>query len=427
MARISPVFLEAPHVDTEAEFRLEDRMAGAPANFSRAEIRLSLHEDMAAIERDWREFEQRADGTVFQSFAWLSTWQRHIGVRRGARPVVVIGRDARGEILLLLPLAIERSGLARRLTWLGSKLCDYNAPLLARDFSARVSIARFRALWADIRARLLGHPRFAFDLVDLDQMPEMVGVQHNPMLHLGAAPHRNCAYLVSLADTWEQLYARRSSATRRHDRAKRIKLAEHGEIRFVTASEPADVANTVDTLMAQKARWFAEVGVENFFERPGVRDFFLAVSTDPATRAITHVSRLEVGGVPVAVNLGLTFGECYYHVVASYDRGSSLARFGPGAAHLHELMRHAIGRGFRKFDLSVGNERYKHEWCDCELKLYDHLALASPRGVLAAVPILLSRKLKSWIKNNPALWNGFRRARGTVAAWKGRWLTASER
>ena len=95
--------------------------------------------------RDWREFEARADGTVFQTYEWLSTWQRHIGAPRGARPAIVIGRDAHGEIMLLLPLAIERTRLARRLTWLGSELCDYNAPLLATDFSLHVSLARFRA------------------------------------------------------------------------------------------------------------------------------------------------------------------------------------------------------------------------------------------------------------------------------------------
>jgi CelD/BcsL family acetyltransferase involved in cellulose biosynthesis len=416
MARVSPVLLEAPRIDAGEESRTLERPASPAPNLARADIRLSVHEDIAAIEREWRDLEQRADGTVFQTYAWLSTWQRHIGSRRDVRPAVVIARDARGEILLLLALAVERSGVARRLSWLGAELCDYNAPLLAKDFSQHVTIARFRLLWADVLERLRSHPRLAFDLIDLAQMPETVGGQHNPMLHLGAAPHRNCAYLVSLADSWDKQYAKRSSATRRHDRAKRTKLAEHGEVRCVNATEPAEIVRTLDTLMAQKARWFAEMGVENFFVRPGVREFFLAIASDPGTRAITHVSRLEVGGTAIATNLGLMFGGCYYHVLASYDRGSELARFGPGAAHLHELMRHAIGQGFRKFDFSVGDERYKHEWCDSELKLYDHLAVASVRGACAALPILLSRRVKTWIKRNPAIWNAFRRARAAVGS-----------
>ena len=88
-------------------------------------------------------------------------------------------------------------------------------------------------------------------------------------------------------------------------------------------------------------------------------------------------------------------GDCYYHVLSSYDRGSELARFGPGAAHLHDLLRFAIGRGFRKFDFSVGDERYKHEWCDSEMKLYDHVAVATLRGACAALPIVVLRELQA--------------------------------
>ena len=50
-------------------------------------------------------------------------------------------RDSGGS--LLLPLAIE-PGSVRRLTWFASDLCDYNAPLLAADFSRRVGTEQFR-------------------------------------------------------------------------------------------------------------------------------------------------------------------------------------------------------------------------------------------------------------------------------------------
>ena len=82
-------------------------------------IRVTVHDDLATIERDWRDFEQRADGTVFQSFDWLSTWQRHVGSLGGVVPAIVAGRDASGGLLFLLPLAVERRRFTRWLTWLG--------------------------------------------------------------------------------------------------------------------------------------------------------------------------------------------------------------------------------------------------------------------------------------------------------------------
>jgi CelD/BcsL family acetyltransferase involved in cellulose biosynthesis len=102
-------------------------------------LTIHIHSDLNTIESEWRRFERVADCTAFQTFDWLATWQRHIGERQGVRPVIVVGRFGDGDIAFIVPLGVERGALARRLCWLGQDLCDYNAPLLARDFSARVT------------------------------------------------------------------------------------------------------------------------------------------------------------------------------------------------------------------------------------------------------------------------------------------------
>ena len=170
---------------------------------------------------------------------------------------------------------------------------------------------------------------------------------------------------------------------------------------------------TLDTLMAQKAQAFNRMGIANLFARPGYPEFFRALATDPATRHLAHVSRLDVGTAAAAVNLGLTFRDRYYYLLASYD-GGELSRFGPGAAHLHELMRQAIERGFRVFDFTIGDEPYKRDWSDTELTLFDHIAVATLRGALVAMPLLAKRRLKRWIKQTPVLWSVFSRARAAV-------------
>jgi CelD/BcsL family acetyltransferase involved in cellulose biosynthesis len=320
--------------------------------------------------------------------------------------------------MLLLPLAIECSRLARQLTWLGLGLCDYNAPLLAPEFSLHVSLARFEQLWTDVLSRLRCHPRLAFDLIHLDQMPAMVGAQRNPLLHLGVTSHPNRAYVVSLGDDWETLYTKRSASTRRNDRSKRKKLAQHGKVACIHASDRVEITNTLETLIDQKSRWFAEVGISNMFTKPGHREFFFDITTNPETRHITHLSRLDVGDNTLATSLGLMFGDRFYYVLASYERGTELARFGPGVALLHDLLRYAIERRLRKFDLSVGSERYKHEWCDTELDLYDHTMVATLRGACAALPLVMVRRIKLWIKSKPAVWSAFRKTRSLAASLK---------
>ena len=378
-------------------------------------VHVEVHGGLGEIEQEWKAFEQRADRTVFQSFDWLAAWQR-CGARHGTVPAIVLGRDGDEQILFILPLAIERHRFARTLTWLASPLCDYNAPLLAENFSDRMSAERFVLVWRDIVAVMRTDPRFRFDLIDLQKMPGAVGGQRNPFLDLAAfgfqvLPHPSGAYVANLGRDWEQFYAaKRSSQTRKKERKQLRHLAEHGEVRFVDVQDRDDIAATLATLIGQKSRAFARMGVEDLFARPGYRDFFLAIATDPGMRDVIHVSRLDVGATTAATNVGLKFRDCYYLILSSYDDGE-LARFGPGRAHLHELLRNGIDAGFARFDFTVGDEPYKRDWSDTELALYDHLAAVTFRGWLVMALTSAFRRTKRFIKQSPTLWPVFSRAR----------------
>ncbi len=362
-------------------------------------IVFDIHEDLTAVEQAWRAFEQFADCTVFQTFEWLSTWQRHIGAREGVRPVVVVGRDEHGEILFMLPLAMSAHRYGRTLTFLGSELCDYNAPLLAPDFARAVpqALPLLQRVFAALRSR------FGYDLVCFEKLPETVGTQPNPMLELPVMLHPSGAYMTALGGDWEEFYReKRSTSTRQRDRAKRKKLAKFGEVRLVHPTSDSEITATLNALIVQKGSAFVRMGVTNIFQRPGYREFYRAMATDSAVRHVTHVSQLQAGDETAAVNLGLVFRDRYYYVLASYGDGE-VSRFGPGAAHLRDLMQYAIGRGVRIFDFTVGDEPYKREWCG-ESLLYDHIAGGSARGVLLAAALRAARALKRYIKRTPALW-----------------------
>lgn len=412
MAQAVPARLDA-HFDVDPTM---DGTQALPPAAALGDIRIAVYEDLAAVEREWRAFETHADCTVFQSFDWLAIWQRHIGARNGVQPAIVVGRDGAGAILFLLPLSVCAAGWVRELTWLGSELCDYNAPLLAPTFSIRIDRAGFLALWQDITRSLRTHPRLRYDVIAFAKMPEAVGAQQNPMCYLGGTINPSGAYLTHLTGEWDAFYtAKRSSATRRRDRTKRKKLSEYGEIKFINPANDDEILISLDTLMAQKARSFARMGVGNLFAKPGHTDFYRALATDPATRPVVHVSRLDVGAAAAAVNLALIYRDRYYHLLASYT-DCDLSRFGPGAAHLHDLMHYAIDRGCRIFDFTIGDERYKRDWCDTELALYDYIAPVTWRGALVAMPMLAAQRIRRWIKQTPVVWSAFSAARAFVGS-----------
>jgi CelD/BcsL family acetyltransferase involved in cellulose biosynthesis len=399
---------------------LELPIAPAPGLVGRAArtgLLLSVHSDLAAIEPEWRAFERTAAATAFQSFDWLAKWQRHIGSRQGTRPAVVLGRNGAGDLLFIFPLALERRRLVRRLCWLGGDLCDYHAPLLGDGLRAHLAAEGFAPLWHDVLALLRSSPRFRFDLVDLQQMPETVGGEVNPFGDLNVTLHPSGAHIARLTGDWEKFYAsKRSSANRKVERKKIKQMAERGEIAFADAHDGIDAVHVMDVLMAQKGRALARMGVENFLLRTGHRDFFLDLATDAALADFVHVGRMTVGPTIAATSFGLIHRDCYCLMLSSYDDGE-LAKFGPGRAHLHELIRRAIGRGLAYFDFTVGDESYKREWSDVELRLYDHTAAATMRGLPAAAALAGYRRAKRFIKQTPALWLAFSKARGVVGAY----------
>jgi len=377
-----------------------DPLAGTP-------VTLELRDDLSSLDAEWTAFERSAECTAFQTFAWLAKWQQHIGSLDGTRPAIVLGRDERGVLLFILALAIETRGPIRRLTWLGSELCDYNAPLLARDFWRHID--DFSELWGKVVQLLRSDPRLRFDLIDLQKMAGRVGSACNPFLAL--ATHRNAssAHVATLGRNWDDYYKqKRSSETRKKERKQLRRLAEIGEVRFLDVKNTAEIERTLETLMQQKAKTFARMGVENLFARDSYRAFWRDVGT--ALHAVTHVSRLEVGATIAAISLGLTFRDCYYLVLSSYHDGEVM-RFGPGRAHLHELLRHAIGCEFEHFDFTIGDEPYKRDWADIEVRLYDHLQAVTLRGGVVAATMLAFRRAKRLIKTTPVLWRAYCRAR----------------
>jgi D-aspartate ligase len=381
------------------------------------DLGLAIFDSLDAVESEWRRFEQIADCTAFQTFDWLTAWHRHIGQRDGVQPAIAVGSFADGKTAFIVPLAIAPSRGARRLCWFGQEQCDYNAPLLARDFSQRVTPDRFVAVWRELIERMQRDPRLRHDWIELEKMPQTVGAQTNPFTALDVTAHASAAHLTRLGDNWETFYfAKRSSATRRRDRAKRRHMSQFGGIRFVTATTTDDSRRTLETLMDQKHRGFARRGIADIFARPGLREFFLDLASNPQIRQRFHISRVEVGTTWAATNFAILFGDCYYHVLASYEDDAALTHYGPGAMHLRELLAHAIKLGLKRFDFTIGDEPYKDEWSDTVVKLYDYTAAATWRGWPMSSASIARRRVKRFVKQTPLLWRLVSQARATVGA-----------
>jgi len=75
----------------------------------------------------------------------------------------------------------------------------------------------------------------------------------------------------------------------------------------------------------------------------------------------------------------------------------------------------------RKFDFTIGDERYKGEWCDERLLLFDYTAAATWRGLPASALSAARLRLKRYIKQTPAVWHVASQLRavfGMIQGWR---------
>ena len=319
-----------------------------------------------------------------------------------------------------MPLCVSARRLARRLCWLGQELCDYNAPLLARDFSQRVPPEASSRSGGSCRQQMRCDPLLRYDWIEFEKMPQMVGAQINPFTFLGVTPNPSGAHLTHLGDDWEKFYtAKRSSATRRRDRAKRRHMSEFGEIRFVTATEPDETRRTLEPdgskeplVRAQRhCRHIRAAGIPRIFSRPRVKSASRGTGSYQPRRGWRHLA---------AANFGIVFGDCYYHVLASYD-GGEIAHYGPGALHLRELMAYAIGLRPETLRFHHRRRAVQARMVRYRLELYDFAADRDLARLAGAIASTVRRRIKRSIKQTPWAWRLASRAGPPSARYRRRY------
>jgi CelD/BcsL family acetyltransferase involved in cellulose biosynthesis len=100
-----------------------------------------------------------------------------------------------------------------------------------------------------------------------------------------------------------------------------------------------------------------------------------------------------------ATSFSVIYRGTFYYLVGSYCRGQ-LSSWGPGATLLRDLIAFAIERGCTMFDLALGDESYKYEWCDTHIALHDYRAAVTWRGIPETVAGRAFTTMKRTIKRN---------------------------
>lgn len=383
---------------------IQGRTAESPAQSKASRIaHIDIVSDLAEAEPVWRALEEPGHlSTPYQRFDLLASWQRSVGEREGARPFVVIARDAEQRPLVLLPLTLRQGHGVRTACFMGGKHTTFNMGLWNAEFAAQTVAADLEALFAPLRDEV--------DVLALTQQPKRWNDQQNPFALLPRQGAINgCPLLVM--EPGGPPASRISNSFRRRLKSKEKKLQALAGYRYHLATTDADVIRLLDWFFRIKPARMAEQKLPNVFAEPGVEQFIRGACLSPRGEGrIIDIHALECGDEVIAIFAGVADGQRFSMMFNTYTM-SEHARYSPGLILMRYIIDRYAERGYRSLDLGIGSDDYKRMFCKDDEDIFDSFVPLTSRGKLVAMAMSSVNRGKRLVKQNQMLFDLARRLR----------------
>lgn len=353
--------------------------------------RVSVSTSLAESEKRWRQATETSTATVFQTYEWLSVWRATIGESEGAQEYLVFIEAQDGELLMAIPLAIQRSNGTAVLQFLGGGMTDYNLPLLNPAFARALSHADIIKLWARILSILP-----SVDLVWLRRMPQRFDGVPNPLASLPNVGVTGQAFMVSLPEDFSSYKRALDKDFTKNTQYRRRRLDKEGAVELSLPTTPAERSSLVQAIVEWKSAWQRALNLSNTFARPDHLAFYQALSATTFKEGSVEVAGLTVNGVAISGMWSTIFRSRYAVLVMAYD--DKWSRFAAGRLLTERVIQSCIERkSLKVFDLTIGGEAYKKDWTNETMEVCDYLRHCSVKGFA----FIAVRRAGKAIKDHP--------------------------
>jgi CelD/BcsL family acetyltransferase involved in cellulose biosynthesis len=321
-------------------------------------------------------------------------------------PVIVIG-TLEGRTAFLLPLYRMRGPLgARVVRFVGDGHANIRLPLLttdAKDRAGLIQAAGDGSVLAAIGTYL--EEQGCADLLALHRMPLTLDGEPNILLSHGAVPSGIELFSGSLMDDFEQLRAlRRPPKSQRKTRQNIKKLENLGQLEFGPVSDSADLDTVLETFFRQKGDRLNDAGVASAFDLADNRAFIrhLAESSMEYGHQTLELFTLTLNDEPIAIAGGGRHGSRFSMAINSMSSEPKIAAHGPGRISINDAVALFCSQGMSSFDLGLGENEYKHMWCD-RVDLVDIDLPLSKKGSIHRLVSRIKRAVINAIRHSPRL------------------------
>ena len=329
---------------------MPDGAAGAEPAFEDGPLPLITSEPFEALAPEWASLHRSIpDALPFSHPTWHEAWLRHCGA--DAFPVFLAlrlpgGGDVEAPLLGVFPLDV--GGAEPR--FLGDPdLSDHSGALVAPGLEAGAAAALIEWLMEDLAS--------GFEAWGLPAngplRPALIAAAKRYGWSAGEEPEA-VTPTVELPPTWEEYVSALPKKHRHELRRKLRNLERAGEVGFVSATAPGEVADAVEGLLAMMRESREEKAA---FLTPEREMFFRGLAAGLSEHGLARISTLTLDGRSVARVFTLEGGGATMLYNSGFD--PALAHLAVGLLSKALLVRDAIERGRSAVDFLRGREVYK--------------------------------------------------------------------
>jgi CelD/BcsL family acetyltransferase involved in cellulose biosynthesis len=319
-------------------------------------IQVSGVTDFVALGERWRDLEQRAAGSFFQSWTWMGC----LAVERFPDPVLVEATEAGRTVALALFNRVRRRVGPSRLYLGESGTAELDSPYIEQngvlaeagregELTERClrAVASFDLVLSGVNEPVLAAVRRATGLVVVRREQD--------------SPFVDCAELRRAGGDY---LAARSANTRQQIRRSDRYYEREGLIEVLCAKSVA-TANAMLDEMAQlhQAAWTAR-GQPGSFARSFFRRFHDALVAEAVPRGEVALLKISCGDTTIGILYNFIHARCMSAYQSGFVYRDADRAAKPGLTCHHAAIRHAIDQGVDIYDFLAGEDRYKRSLAD---------------------------------------------------------------
>lgn len=324
------------------------------------------------LQEEWNTlFETHASGTqLFQTYNWIWHWINQF--ENNPKDIKILTGHIDEKLVLLAPLVQEKKLSLKILKWAGEPVSQYGDILIAENpQNLQWLKAGFNYLNDTLKPDLFYLRKTRFDAA----ITPLLEMYNATILEETAAP-----YIEILGDKdFTEFNKRYSQRSRKAKRRHRRKLEEKGPLTFNLYEEGSEANRAANHAINLKREWLkATKTISPAFNGPLIDNFFDAASKENNHSANIKVSELCVDNHPAAIEIGIFVKDYYGAHLGVYD--PAYIAHSPGSLQMQDTIAALIEKGVKVIDLFAPGDKYKYEWTDLSVPVYDFAYSTSLKG-----------------------------------------------